>query len=47
MQLRLSDCFRQQRTAEPVYVSDATIALSVYMAANANGGVMLTPGIKR
>lgn len=47
MQRRLSDCFRQQRTAEPVYASDATIALSVYMAANANGGVMLTPGIKR
>ncbi|GAB6049259.1 sulfur oxidation c-type cytochrome SoxA [Hydrogenophilus islandicus] len=47
MQMRLNDCFRQQRTAEPIYVSDATIALSVYMAANANGGVMLTPGIKR
>lgn len=47
MQMRLNDCFRQQRTAEPIYGSDATIALSVYMAANGNGGVMLTPGIKR
>ncbi len=47
MQHRIWDCFRQQRTAEPIYASDATIALSVYMAAHANGGVMLTPGIKR
>ena len=47
MQWRLNDCFRQQRFPEPVYVSDATIALSMFMAANANGAVMATPGIKR
>jgi sulfur-oxidizing protein SoxA len=47
MQHRLWDCFRQQRLAEPIYGSDATVALSVYMAVNANGGEMMTPGIKR
>lgn len=47
MQHRLNDCYRQQRLAEPIYGSDVTIALSVYLAATAKGGVMLTPGIKR
>lgn len=47
MQHRLNDCFRQQRTAEPIYGSDVTIALSVYLAATANGGKVVTPGIKR
>ena len=32
MQHRLWDCFRQQRTAEPVFASDVTIALSVFMS---------------
>ena len=47
MQWRISDCFRQQRFPEPVYGSDVITALSLYMAANANGSVMDTPGIKR
>jgi sulfur-oxidizing protein SoxA len=47
MQHRLNDCFRQQRFPEPIYASDATLALSVYMAALANGGTVLTPGMKR
>ncbi len=47
MQHRLNDCFRQQRTAEPIYGSDVTIALSVYLASTANGGKVVTPGIKR
>lgn len=47
MQHRLNDCYRQQRTAEPIYGSDVTIALSVYLAGTANGGTMLTPGLKR
>lgn len=47
MQHRLNDCFRQQRTAEPIYGSDVTIALSVFMAATADGGKMMTPGLKR
>jgi len=47
MQARINDCFRQQRFPEPVYASDVTIALSMWMAANANGALMDTPGIKR
>jgi len=47
MQWRINDCFRQQRFPEPVYASDVTIALSMFMAATANGATMKTPGIKR
>ncbi|WP_306604375.1 sulfur oxidation c-type cytochrome SoxA [Azonexus sp.] len=47
MQHRLNDCYRQQRAAEPIYGADVTIALSVYLAATANGGKVVTPGIKR
>jgi sulfur-oxidizing protein SoxA len=47
MQHRLNDCYRQQRTAEPIYGSDMTIALSVYLAATGKGGTVLTPGLKR
>jgi sulfur-oxidizing protein SoxA len=44
---RLYDCFRQQRFPELVYGSDAAIALTMYMARNANGGVYDAPAIKR
>ena len=47
MQRRLSDCFRQQRFPSPIYTSDVTIALSVFMAQNAKGGLVQTPGLKR
>jgi L-cysteine S-thiosulfotransferase len=47
MQWRLADCFRQQRFPEPIYTSDATIALSTFLAATANGATMDTPNIKR
>lgn len=47
MQWRINDCFRQQRFPEPIYASEATIALSMYMAANSNGEPVRTPGIKR
>jgi len=47
MQRRLADCFRQQRFPAPKFTSDVTIALSVYMAANAKGGIVQTPGLKR
>jgi len=46
-QWRLNDCFRQQRFPEPVYGSDATIALTLFIAANANGAIYNGPGIKR
>lgn len=46
-QWRLNDCFRQQRFPEPVYASDATIALTMYLAVNANGAEYSGPGLKR
>ncbi len=47
MQHRLYDCFRQQRFPEPRYVSEAITALTLYLAASANGGEMAAPAIKR
>jgi sulfur-oxidizing protein SoxA len=47
MQRRLNDCYRQQRMPFPIYGSDVTVALSVFMANKANGGTVQTPGLKR
>ena len=47
MQQRLNDCLRQQRMPYLVYGSDLSIALSMFLAKNANGGEMLAPGLKR
>ncbi|WP_082151736.1 sulfur oxidation c-type cytochrome SoxA [Caenimonas sp. SL110] len=47
MQLRLNDCFRQQRFPYPGFGSDATIALGVYLGVNGLGGVSTAPAIKR
>jgi sulfur-oxidizing protein SoxA len=47
MQHRLNDCYRQQRFPEPKYISDATIALGVYMGVNAKGAESAVPTIKR
>jgi sulfur-oxidizing protein SoxA len=44
---RLNDCFRQQRFPELAYDSDAAIALTTYLAYNANGATYEGPGIKR
>jgi sulfur-oxidizing protein SoxA len=46
-QWRLSDCFRQQRFPELVFGSDASIALTAYLAARANGAAYDGPAIKR
>ena len=46
-QWRLNDCFRQQRFPELEFVSPASIALTMYLARNANGGVFDAPSIKR
>jgi sulfur-oxidizing protein SoxA len=46
-QWRLNDCFRQQRFPEPGYASDATIALTTYLAVMATGAPYQGPGIKR
>ncbi|MDI9332063.1 MAG: sulfur oxidation c-type cytochrome SoxA [Alphaproteobacteria bacterium] len=47
MQLRLNDCYRQQRFPYPGFASDATIALSLYLGVNANGSASVAPAIKR
>ena len=47
MQQRLNDCYRQQRFPEPGYISDATVALSVYLGVNSNGSKSAVPAIKR
>ena len=46
-QWRLYDCFRQQRFPELVFGSEASIALTMFLARNANGGTFNAPAIKR
>ena len=46
-QWRLNDCFRQQRFPELEFVSPGSVALTLYLAKNANGGVFNAPSIKR
>ena len=47
MQLRLNDCYRQQRFPFPGFGSEATIAVSTYMGVNAKGAASIAPSIKR
>ena len=47
MQLRLQDCYRQQRFPYPLFGSDATIALGVYLGVNGKGGETVAPALKR
>jgi len=44
---RLYDCFRQQRFPELAYDSDTAIALTTFLARNANGAAFAGPAIKR
>ncbi len=46
-QWRLFDCFRQQRFPELIFGSDASIALTLFLARNANGAAFDAPAIKR
>jgi sulfur-oxidizing protein SoxA len=46
-QWRLNDCFRQQRFPELEFTSDASIALTIFLARNANGAAFDAPAIKR
>ncbi|MBC8038187.1 MAG: sulfur oxidation c-type cytochrome SoxA [Rhizobiales bacterium] len=46
-QWRLFDCFRQQRFPELEFTSAGSVALTMYLARNANGGVFNAPSIKR
>ncbi len=47
MQLRLNDCYRQQRFPYPGFGSEPTVALGVYMGVNAKGAESIAPSIKR
>jgi len=47
MQLRLNDCYRQQRFPFPGFGSEVTVALGTYMGVNAKGAESIAPAIKR
>lgn len=47
MQWRLNDCFRQQRFPELKFTSEASIALTTYLAKKADGGTLDAPALKR
>ncbi|MBS0569529.1 MAG: sulfur oxidation c-type cytochrome SoxA [Proteobacteria bacterium] len=47
MEWRLADCFRQQRLPELEYGSPAAVALTMFLAKSADGGVLAAPGLKR
>jgi sulfur-oxidizing protein SoxA len=47
MQLRLNDCFRQQRLPYPLFGSEITVALGTYLGVNAKGAKSIAPAIKR
>ena len=47
MQLRLNDCYRQQRFPFPGFGSEPTVALGVYMGVNAKTAESIVPAIKR
>lgn len=46
-QWRLNDCFRQQRFPELKFGSEASVALTLFLAYNANGAAYDGPAIKR
>ena len=47
MQQRLSDCYRLQRFPYPIFGSDVTIAIPVYLGVNSKGAKSIAPAIKR
>lgn len=47
MQHRLADCFWQMRLPQVDYASDLTVALTAYLVAQAKGGEITAPTIKR
>lgn len=47
MQWRINDCYRQMRFPEPGFGSEATIALTHYLAVTAAGAPYAGPGTKR
>ena len=47
MQLRLNDCYRQQRFPYPEFGSDSLAALSTFLGVNSRGAKSAAPTIKR
>jgi sulfur-oxidizing protein SoxA len=47
MQLRLNDCYRQQRFPYPGFGSEVTVALGSYLGVNAKGAKSAAPTVKR
>lgn len=47
LERRLMDCMRQMRWPEPAYLSDAIVALQVFLQQQAKGGEMQAPGMTR
>lgn len=47
LERRLIDCLRQMRLPDADFLSDAVVALELYMQRNADGAVLEAPGIKR
>lgn len=47
MQWRLNDCYRQMRMPEPNFGSETTVALTLFLAATAQGEPYRGPGTKR
>lgn len=47
MEWRIADCFRQQRLPELKYGSETAIALTMFMAKNADSGELKAPALKR
>jgi L-cysteine S-thiosulfotransferase len=47
MQLRINDCYRQQRFPYPGFGSDATLALETYLGVNGRGAASVAPALKR
>jgi len=47
MQLRLNDCYRQQRFPYPEFGSDALTAITTYLGVNAKGAKSAAPALRR
>ena len=47
MQWRINDCYRQMRMPEPNFVSEATVAMNMYLATTGRGEPYRGPGTKR
>jgi len=47
MQWRINDCYRQMRMPEPIFASEATVAMTMYLTATGKGEPYRGPGTKR